>query len=238
MTYRHSGRLTVAGFVLSCFWTALAHAAPITVNWDVVPHEDREIEPGESPYYSCQGIQYTNRLCSSLWEHGLELSAAQFSFYDDKWFDGFGIEDGGGGIIAPVCLSGLTPCFPTFTPLTLRIEGTSNAGPDPNLFIRSSRGGRMEIPSLSGLASIHFAGSEWEDLAWLEFGFYLADECYGGDPPEDEDICDPATEKAFVVGDLTFEHPPSVPEPALVTLLAAGFASVGWRRATRRHPRR
>ena len=232
MAHRLSRVLTVAGFVLSCFWTVPALAGPITVDWDVVPHQDKEIHFGDSKRYDCEGDEYSTRLCHSLWDHGLELSATGFSFYDDKWFDGYGVEYGGGGHIAAVCKPGLAPCFPSFTPLTLRIAGYSGGGPAPNLFIMSSRGGLMEIPSLNGLTSIHFAGSEWEDLVWLEFGFYLPDECYGDEPPED-DICNPETEKALVPEDLTFEHARSAPEPAVATLLAAGIASMGWRRATR-----
>jgi hypothetical protein len=53
----------------------------------------------------------------------------------------------------------------SFTPDTLRIVGLSSLGPDPNIFVLSSKGGLVKLPSLSGLASIDLSGSEWTDLS-------------------------------------------------------------------------
>lgn len=211
-------------------WAPTARAAVFTVDWDVVPHEDGELAFDGSPYYQCSGVIYTTRLCQSLWDTGLTLEATLFSFYDDKWFDGFGIGDTDFTDtvqrIRPECKPGLTPCFDVFTPTTLRISGHSDGGPLPNLFVTSSKGGLLLAPSAGFLTSLDLSGDAWQDIQWLDVGFYLPGICDEGDPPDDQ-ICNPGTEKALVIEDLRFE---AVPEPALVWLLAAGALSVGVRR--------
>lgn len=211
-----------------------ARAALITVDWDVVPHDNTEIQFGDSPHYDCSGSHYADRLCHSLWDTGLTLEATRFSFYDDKWFDGYGIGERESSIlqgvqrIRPECKAGLSPCFDSFTPQTLRIAGLSyDRSPSPNLFVLSSRGGLVKLPSLSGLASVDFVGGAWQDLAWIEVGFYLPEICET-DPFEVG--CDPGTEKALLIEDLTFA---AVPEPGLLSLLAAGALGIGVRRRYR-----
>ena len=54
-------------------WAAPAYADLFTVDWDVVPHEERELFYDDSPFYDCNGSHYANRLCSSLWDTGLAL---------------------------------------------------------------------------------------------------------------------------------------------------------------------
>ena len=185
----------------------------------------------DSPYYQCTGVFYTARLCQSLWDTGLTLEATLFSFYDDKWFDGFGIGDtdfsGAVQRIRPECKPGLTPCFDVFTPTTLRISGHSNGAPLPNLFVTSSKGGLLLAPSAGYLTSVELSGNAWQDIQWLEVGFYLPESCDGAEPPDDERICSPYTEKALVIEDLQFE---AVPEPALISLLATGALALALRR--------
>ena len=222
----------VIGVIVSCLGISTVAAVPITVDWDVVPHGAQHIEHGDSPFYECSGDFYSARLCQSLWDEGLELGAISFSFYDDKFVDGYGVGEeeadigiglSGGQRISPLCKTGLPPCFDSFTPVTLRIVGASNLGPDPNLFVISSKGGLVKLPSLSGLTSVSLSGSVWEDLSWLEIGFYIADDC--------EDVeCEVATEKAFWVEDLTFEGR-AVPEPALTAVLGTAIAAAFGRRA-------
>lgn len=225
--------MPIAGVIVACLWIPNATAAPITVDWDVVPHADGQIAFDDSPYYQCYGDDYANRLCGWLWEQGLELSGIGYSFYDDKFVDGFGVGEGEGNIseglrggqrISPLCKSGLDPCFDSFTPVTLRLLGSWDQGPAPNIFVISSNGGLIKLPSLSGLATLNLSGSEWEDLGWLEIGFYIADNC-----DEEFDECDIATEKAFSVEDLTFEGH-AVPEPSLIVLIGAGICAVGRRK--------
>ena len=211
-----------------------ARAALITVDWDVVPHDDRELVFDDSPYYDCSGSRYPDRLCRSLWDTGLTLEATRFSFYDDKWFDGYGIGEwessifGGVQRIRPECKAGLSPCFDSFTPQTLRIAGLSyDRSPSPNLFVLSSRGGLVKLPSLSGLASVDFVGGAWQDLTWIEVGFYLPEIC---ETDPGNVVCMPHTEKALIVEDLTFA---AVPEPGLLSLLAAGALGIGVRRRYR-----
>ena len=228
--------IPIAGLILSSLGASAARAAPIVVDWDVVPHDNQEVHFGDSPYYECDGDVYTARLCQSLWDTGLTLEATLFSFYDDKWFDGLGIAEaestilGGVQRIRPECKAGLDPCFGSFTPLTLRIEGLYNSGIPPNLFVISSRGGLVKVPSVIGLTSIDFAGDAWRELDWLEVGFYLPEICEGNDPPDDELMCNPSTEKALVIQDLTFDAVPRVPEPASLALLATGALGVLARR--------
>ena len=213
-------------------WAAPAHADLITVDWDVVPHAPGEIGLDETPYYVCSGITYGNRSCYSLWEQGLELGAVLFSFYDDKFYDGTGSDEfepffEGDGVfrISPVCKSGLAPCFDTFTPVTLEINGATNgieAG-WPNLFILSSRGGLVKLPGGNG--PVNFSGSEWEDLSWLEIGFFKPAECF---EHEDEFECRDREQGASVES-LTFEAH-AVPEPSLIVLIGAGLGAIGRRK--------
>jgi hypothetical protein len=230
MRIPHSRVVTlIAGLIVSCLWIPGVTAAPITVDWDVVPHDYQELHFGDSPHYDCEGAIYTGRYCRSLWDTGLTLEATLFSFYDDKWFDGYGIGEPESSIssgvqrIRPECKVGLGPCFESFTPLTLEISGEFQ-GPQPNLFIISSRGGLVKLPSQGGVASVDFAGAAWHDLAWMEVGFYLPEICEGDEPPDG--ICNLYTEKALVVENLTF-----VPEPALTVLLGAAIATAFGRRA-------
>jgi hypothetical protein len=224
----HSRHAALVALVVA-LWAAPAHASLFTVDWDVVPHDARELAFDDSPYYECTGVFYTGRLCQSLWDTGLTLEATLFSFYDDKWFDGFGIGDTdfGGAVqrIRPECKDGLSPCFDVFTPTTLTISGLSNGGPLPNLFITSSKGGLLRAPSAGYLTSLDLSGSSWQDIEWLEVGFYLPEICDGEDPPED--VCTPYTEKALLIEELEFE---AVPEPALVSLLATGILAAAVRR--------
>jgi hypothetical protein len=132
--------------------------------------------------------------------------------------------------IRPDCKPGLAPCFDTFTPLTLTIAGHWNAGPPPNLFFVSSLGGLIRAPSVDGIVSIDFAGPLWQGIESFEVGFYLPDICDSDDPPDHQQICDPYTEKALVIQDLSFN---AVPEPALVWLLSAGGLGLGVRRRYR-----
>ena len=212
-------------------WAAPTHAALITVDWDVVPHDHGPITYGDSPYYECDGSSYGTSLCYSLWDEGLELSRITWSFYDDKFVDGYGVGDdeedigpgpAGGQSISPLCKAGLSPCFDTFTPHTLRIVGLSSGGPDPNIFVLSSKGGLIKLPSLFGLATLDLSGSEWTDVTSIDIGFYIASDC-------EEEECNTDTEKAFWVEDLTFEGH-AVPEPSLIVLIAAGIGAVGRRK--------
>ena len=223
---RHSIAAILA-FVVGV-WAAPARAAVFTVDWDVVPHEAGELAFDDSPYYECSGVHYTARLCQWLWDTGLTLEGTVFSFYDDKWFDGFGFGDTSltdtVQRVRPECKAGLAPCFEVFTPLTLTISGH---GIDllPNLFVVSSKGGVVLAPS-ADLESIDFAGSAWQDVEWFDVGFYLPGICDEEEPPGGQ-VCNPSTEKALVIEDLRFE---AVPEPALVWLLAAGALAAGVRR--------
>jgi hypothetical protein len=228
---RHSIAALVA--LVVALWAAPANASLFTVDWDVVPHDDQELAFDVSPYYECTGVSYTARLCQSLWDTGLTLEATFFSFYDDKWFDGVGYGDttftDPVQRIRPECKPGLTPCFDVFSPLTLTISGHSNGleAPLPNLFVASSKGGLVLAPSAGYLTSLDFTGSAWQDIEWLDVGFYLPGICDGEEPPDDPDVCDTSTEKALVIEDLEFE---AVPEPALVSLLAAGALAFAVRR--------
>jgi len=227
---RHS-IAAIAGLAVA-LWAAPAHAGLFTVDWDVVPHDDQELAFDNSPYYDCSGVSYTARLCQSLWDTGLTLEATLFSFYDDKWFDGYGFGDTSFDDavqrIRPECKTGLAPCFDVFTPVTLRISGYTNSSQLPNLFVTSSKGGLLLAPSADYLTSLDFVGSAWQGIEWLEVGFYLPAVCDDEDPPDD-DVCDPDTEKALVIEDLQFE---AVPEPALLSLLvAAGLVAARRRRA-------
>lgn len=218
-------------------WAAPARAALITVDWDVVPHQDGELAFDNSPYYQCHGSDYPYRLCDWLWQSGMGIDADIFyDFFEDKWLDGYGKGEDesdlmahsgiAAALISPECKSGLGPCFDLFTPSRMRIFGAANLGPFPNLFIISSAGGLLKLPSLDGLTSIDFVGDEWRNLSWLGYGFYLPAECESDDPPDGLE-CSVSTEKALILQDLTFEP---VPEPALVWLLAAGVVSAAVRR--------
>jgi hypothetical protein len=239
LSVRHLAAATLATTLLG----VSAYADPITVDWDVVPHNRQQTGFDGSPYYNCVGEFYGERGCRWLWDTGMQAEAVFFSFFDDKYFDGFGIgvpeadlPEGNGGPegavmrIRPECKSELSPCFDLFTPQQLRIVGGNKFGsPFPNLFITSSRGGLMKFPSVNGLLSIEFSGDEWSNLEWLEYGFYLPEACESDDPPQD-DLCRRGREKDLTLRDLTFEP---VPEPALVSLLTVGALGVGVRRRFR-----
>jgi hypothetical protein len=222
-----SGRM-LAAMTLGCVWLwgVPARADSITVDWDVVPHQDGDLEP--TPYYYCSGATSGSRRCEYLWEEGIELYAVDFSFFDDKWFDGYGFgyaeSEIGTGVegIRPRCEPNLAPCFDAFTPVRLELSGFFNEGDPPNLFVLSSSGAVIKLPSLDGLASIDFQGSAWERLAWLEVGFYMPSACEAEVPPEDLD-CSTSREKALVVESLTFQP---VPEPTVLPLLGMGMLGV------------
>jgi hypothetical protein len=222
-------------------WATPARADVFTVDWDVVPHEFREVAFDNSPYYDCSGSHYSTRLCQWMWDTGLSLDKFELfdSFYDDRFFEG-GVADleerigpqSGVLRIAPQCKAGLGPCFESFTPLTLTMYGYS-FGPPPNLFVLSSRDGLVKTSDDS--VPIVFAGSAWQDLDWIEVGFYLPSFCGDDEPPEGtEEICrSPFNDKALSIEELTFEAVP-VPEPGLLSLFAAGALGVGvrrWRRS-------
>ena len=203
-------------------WPAVARADIITVDWDVVPHQQQELAFDSSPFYQCSGAVYTSRLCQSLWQGGLELGTTLFSFYDDKWFDGFGL-DGALALISPRCEAGLAPCFDTFTPISMQLSGFTDLDDPPNLFVASSRGGLVQIPASTGLNVINFGGPEWEDITSLEIGFYLPPICETGTPDEIDAAgvnCSLFQEKALVPESLTFQ---AVPEPMLSLLCATGI---------------
>lgn len=233
----------IAGVIVSCLGISTVMAAPTTADWDVVPHEPHETAFDNSPYYQCEGVFYSARYCQWLWDTGLTLEETLFSFYDDKWFDGYGLGEpesfifSGVQRIRPECKTGLGPCFDSFTPVTLGMWGEFNSGIPPNLFVISSRGGLVKLPSQSGLALVDFVGDAWHDLAWIEVGFYLPEICEEDTPPDNEPICDPYTEKALVVDHLTFEGH-AVPEPALTALLGTAIAAAIGRRAVTARRRR
>ena len=219
-------------------WAVPARAELITVDWDVVPHEAGQTDDDNSPFYQCFGIQWTNRTCQFLWEQGLELGRGQFyPLYDDKFLDSTGLEDDepfsgpffpSSGLlkITPVCKSGLEPCFDSFTPVALRVF---RSGPHAaNLFVVSSRGGLVKVPSLDNPNddAIALSGSEWENIAWLSIGIYRPDVC-----DEDPELDCPSTETAITVDYLTFSgHPAAVPEPALAALIGTAITAALGRR--------
>jgi hypothetical protein len=229
-------RLIVPWLVIGCCLLPVqAVAAPITVAWDVVPHEDGELEA--TPFYYCTGDRWADRRCRYLWEQGMELYAVDFSFYDDKWFDGYGFGDTSLSNtvmgMRPRCEPALAPCFDTFTPRRLVLSGYENLGPDPNLFVVTSLGRVVKLRSVQGTVVVDFSPSQ-RPIQWLEIGFYLPARC---DEPgsEFDQACNPSTEKALVVEGLTFEpFPEAVPEPALTVLLATGVAGLIRRRHARR----
>jgi hypothetical protein len=214
-------------------WATPARAGLMTVNWDVVPHEHTSITYGDSPYYNCDGFSYENRLCDWLWQDGLQLDKAFWSFYDDRFFDLVGYDEGPVWDVFPVCKADLAPCFDLFTPVTLRIDGAS-LGAAVNLYIASSRGGLIQIPEidlLSGPAVIDFSGDEWKALRWLEIGVFQPDECRDEFPEDLPHACDFNHEHALELEDLTFRP---VPEPPLLALLGAVALGAGvrrWRRS-------
>ena len=229
---RHSIAAILA--LVVALWAAPAHAGLMTVDWDVVPHDHTSITYGDSPYYDCHGSTYTNRLCDWLWQDGLELGKAYWSFYDDRFFDLVGYDEGPVWNISPTCKADLAPCFDLFTPVSLRIEAVS-LGAAVNLYIASSRGGFIQMPEidlLNGPAVINFSGDEWKGLTFLEIGVYKPDECLDlGEFPEDPPhACVFDQEHALVIEDLTFSP---VPEPGLLSLLAAGVLGVAVRRRSR-----
>ena len=219
-------------------WAAPAYADLFTVDWDVVPHEERELFYDDSPFYDCNGSRYANRLCSSLWDTGLALDKLTLSvdFYDDVFVEGI-VEERESSIgpwsgvlqISPECKKGLGPCFESFTPLTLALYGYS-FGPPANLFVLSSRGGLVKTADDS--VPIVFGGSEWQNLDWIQVGFYIPQICEDGPSEEDEELCRPNTVNALALGALTFEAD-AVPEPGLLSLLAAGALGLGARRRYR-----
>lgn len=213
---------------VASLWGASAHADPITVDWDVVPHEHHDTSDDHSPYYECVGTDFTNRRCHSLWDTGLALEAVLHSFYDDKFFDLVGFEWGDVWRIRPVCKPTLGPCFDLFTPVTLRMDGPS-MGAAVNLSITSSRGGIIRIPEIDLLphgAVVEFSGDEWADLEWLQIGVYIPDECESAGFPDEPHACDFGHEHALQLRELTFEP---VPEPPIVWLLGAAAAGFGAR---------
>ncbi len=155
----------------------------------------------------------------------MALNAVYFSFYDDKWFDGFGIgvpetdlPADGVQEITPRCEPGLAPCFGAFTPVAMELRGETFFGP-PNLFLVSSRGGLLKFPSANGLQTIDFSGTLWERITWIQVGFYIPAACGDLVPPEDLN-CSLNQEKALTVESLTFRP---IPEPAALGLLAVGL---------------
>ena len=80
--------------------------------------------------------------------------------------------------------------------------------------------------------SFNFAGSDWQNLDWIEVGFYLPQICEDDPPEGTETLCSGNYEKALEIQDLTFEAV-AVPEPALLSLIAAGALGAGVRRRYR-----
>jgi hypothetical protein len=230
--------LASTAFVGAWLWAAPVRADTITVDWDVVPHEDGELEP--TPYYDCRGDSFGGRRCEYLWEEGIELHGVNSRIYEDKFFDGeggsFNFESAlstfayGDVEIRPRCEAQLAPCFDEFSPLQLDLGGLFHHIP-PALFITSSRGGLRKFPSVDGVIAIDFHGSQWEKLEWLQIGFYLPAAC-----EEDPAECSVLFANGFVVDSLTFRPVPEdlpVPEPTLIGLLGVGVVGLV-RRATRR----
>jgi hypothetical protein len=206
-----------------------AHAAIITIDYgDIVPNVT---EPTTTtPSYKCGAGDKFNRLCSYLWEAGLELEgslAAFFGFYGDGFLvaldndvdsEGSGVP-AGGVEFHPRCEPTLAPCFDTFTPLSLDWSVSLHGH---GFFVASSRGGL--IKSIDDNNGITFTGAEWEDLSWLRYGFYEPD-CID---PED---CPVFGNSTISDPELTFATP-DVPEPSgLVTL---GIVLFGLCRRARR----
>lgn len=216
-------RLIVPCLAIGCWLlpATRAVAAPVTVTWNVVPHEDGELE--QTPYYSCTGSRWPDRRCEYLWDQGVELyGSGGESFWDDKWFEGYW-----GMAVRPRCEPALAPCFDTFTPTRLELDAFSEFGHGANLFVQSSRGGVVKLPSVERPTVVDFRGDQWRSIQWLEVGFYLPAECEWDDPPDDVD-CDTGHElQAFVIESLTFEPDvESVPEPSNMVLLATGLVSL------------
>ena len=212
-----------------------ATADVITVDWDVVPHDSGELDP--TPYYSCVGSEWGWRSCTYQWERGMEVAEGGFfpvNFFDDMWFEGFAalpeneiLSEGNPETvldIRPRCEPGLAPCFDTFTPMQLDLSAHSWFEGPVNLYARSSLGGLIKAPMVDGHVSLMFAGSDWEDVEWMQLGFYQLAACSEAVPPEDLEcghqlriISSPA---------LTFDAElQSVPEPVLSALLGAAVAA-------------
>ena len=202
-----------------------AEGAPITVTltatWRAADHAGDP--PAPSPFYDCPGWAGGGLICRWIWDQGLEVRSLTFlPMYGDSgpFYDAFGVNlpvgPSGSGVlgIEVSCLTGLQPCFQTFTPRSINVGLDSDAG----VALISFNDGMLT----SGGGVVNFVGDQWKDSTGLTIGLFLPDEC--ADPDTNLD-CSSNNELALHIRSLTFDVTVA-PEPASVLLVGTGLLAV------------
>jgi len=223
---RHARSFAAIILLAGVLWTSPAAAERFETDWNHFTQGEVP-DPNPTPFWDCPFVGSGGLICSWLWSQGLEISSnTGLPMYGDgaPFLDAHGndlpleseLPDAGLLRIVAACRDGMKPCFSTFTPLSMAVSAFAGYSDDVEIagaFVTSSRGGLVKTSSR--LAS--FAGAEWTDIAWIEVGIYLPDEC--GDP--ESGLQCGGGEQDLTVAGVVFEA--DVPEPASVLLLGSGL---------------
>ena len=181
-------------------------------------------EPATTPFWDCPDIAGGGLICSYLWEQGLEVSSnTDLPMYGDAgpFYDSYGVDlplkrdlpDSGLLQIVAACRDGESPCFRTFTPLSLHISSYADE-PSVGMFVTSSRGGFRTTSN----GAVNLSGAKWTDISSMEIGLYLPNRCGSS-----EDACEHGEQALYLDSLVYADRLDPVPEPTSLALLAAAL---------------